>query len=1781
MSNSFRIRTEPGVDKSLNVLIDQEFEYLEILSLKILPSQIYTRQCSDYGVLVGRVSVNNGFGIPNAKVSIFVPLDSTDELDPVISELYPYKSLSDLNDDGYRYNLLPYKQSHSGHVPTGTFFTRKDVLVDPMLIEVYDKYYKFSTVTNTSGDYMIFGLPTGSQTIVVDIDLSDIGEFSLSPQDLIRMGIATPSQVAGVSFKSSTNLRSLPQIVTINRTVEVEPLWGQPQICNLGITRTDFDLSSEAGIDINPTAIFMGSLVSTIEEDALKKNCKVRGNAGYQCSLTAGPGEILGIRQTIFQDTYGRPILESFDLDEGGKVIDENGTWLVDIPMNLDYYITNEFGEQVISNDPKKGIPTRAKCRFKVKWDQSPSLSEQIKRGYFIVPNVREHGWANSTSDPLESSNRSLNSPYDLAMKSYAFSLDWADYGYTGTSNSSGAQIGRQMIQEAIDCDDKFYVMQYNKVYTVSQLMDKYRRGITPDRFIGIKNILDDSCNSENNKFPTNDSNMRFDIIYILYSFLMMVFRPILYILLVVAHLLYFTIMILRTLVIPGLIGYCAVQVINLGILIAGTIPYALGLIIGYLAQILLYLLLGVALGYILSELWKMDLKGISLPMLTYPDCDLCDCQVGQTPGNDGTVSEEAVASVSSVEDDSSEEVPCQYIYLDPYYVNALSSTINILQVGTTIFKIPGNSVDSSVKNAVTTTFSGTLPAGASDNSVGIPGINTITYEYNGAIENDYVFSSNLTLAERINLFNTKAKYFDNVNGTNPGGGVNRIKVTFDPANNSPLTKFHYDNTIVILCDKSSLSSLVIGQMITFQDPILNKDINLISGTTNSFGNQAITGFTSTGMTQFTLSYADPNPFASPTAPPPQVNYNVMLTGSTEFSGTTGGYNDYYKFPIDLEYFQVITGMTVSEFTGHCGTMISNSFNKRFLSNDMFIQRFYGGAAGPAGVWGGPYTKDASINFPIFRRPLDYLKDPDQQCVLILNRGVDPNVPRVKIRYDLNILFGKTLGTDPSLIVEGNYKMNYPIQGRFKNVSHDENNISTNLATDSYSGEKLYFDTFDFSADTTAFSSFTSPLFSYYSRLDNNALPYAPNCPPPPDGVEDPLPVSNGAQSNSTFGLNVITQNGFTKEWSGSVPNIPNNSPCGSLGYPTCTYGAYYSATTNGNGSNVNLNRGYYVGEIVEGGSLMHMTLTVSPQPTYNTNGFTWNGNYFAPIYDTTGNTLTYQLFSNTTGNRRLVMRSDRLPISTNVQQNCCNGFALQHNESFVMYDIPDEGLVGINTATTAASTGGGGGGADFKVENSNFTSGVIDSFSCSDSVPLDCYGEVNGNFTISHGDCEKYNGKTIFKGGCYIVVTTVFVSLGEDFQLLTEWISRSSINLGACRNVWSHIFANNWINGTLYAYSFHNDVTYSSPFGNQPNQANSEFCSDTLVLHPTNNFYYRSSPYQDSTGSFVGKKRYTSTGIFGGTYEGDNQYWLFTPTTLMDLGPRSLYLQELVMSDAYDGYVANKLATTTYGNVTEILNLLIISRLINKSFIQQMLELLVGSNITAYFSRVKYKVDGDYAQLISINSELGVAPFESANYPDNPAGQQNPVYWNGYNTDSAVIGIFFSSDTQTRDFITPKRTIVDDEVAVGAPCGFSYFDAFSQEVPFYQWKIQNTNVIFGNENNGWNTSPIINGGFLSNKYQSMDRTDEVTPPLPGSRYFKGTAINSSKNQYYKGYIYAVNSLGQIDEDVTNWAKNGPIDTQQFVTVGAPFYFYFGLKKGASAFDRFTTKWIDTTTFVN
>ena len=99
MPKSYRFRTEVGVDKEVRLNIDQDFDFLEVLSLKFRQEDLYDRFCADYGVVAGRVVVNGGFGVPNVNISIFVPLDNEDANDPIISTLYPYKKIIDKNED--------------------------------------------------------------------------------------------------------------------------------------------------------------------------------------------------------------------------------------------------------------------------------------------------------------------------------------------------------------------------------------------------------------------------------------------------------------------------------------------------------------------------------------------------------------------------------------------------------------------------------------------------------------------------------------------------------------------------------------------------------------------------------------------------------------------------------------------------------------------------------------------------------------------------------------------------------------------------------------------------------------------------------------------------------------------------------------------------------------------------------------------------------------------------------------------------------------------------------------------------------------------------------------------------------------------------------------------------------------------------------------------------------------------------------------------------------------------------------------------------------------------------------------------------------------------------------------------------------------------------------------------------------------------------------------------------------------------------------------------------
>jgi hypothetical protein len=808
-----------------------------------------------------------------------------------------------------------------------------------------------------------------------------------------------------------------------------------------------------------------------------------------------------------------------------------------------------------------------------------------------------------------------------------------------------------------------------------------------------------------------------------------------------------------------------------------------------------------------------------------------------------------------------------------------------------------------------------------------------------------------------------------------------------------------------------------------------------------------------------------------------------------------------------------------------------------------------------------------------YKNPMVVLDNYEDNILVIMVRGVDPYSSRIPVRYELGRLFGYNNENQSGCVVNGDYKLNIPIQGRFKNVQHSGITPTTNST---YSNTPLFYPTFNYLP--TDFSGYTSNLIQYYSNLDNNTIQPTISSVTPTTPIDErcfcTLSMTNQSSTDSTYGRRISITNQFGYEFSTCNPlaTPPNNLfPCPN---PDQSFGANYYRRANG--SVPSMNRGYFANpttsnrcEIVEGGSFMGLSLSlpsirdgiIRPNDGYQYN---YNSAYYSFKYPS-GTTIT---FGTGAPQRKLVMRSDRLPTSDVLQDNCKRSFVLQQNLYLGIYTIPDEGIFqmedqGINIASYST-------GASDNDTPQNFTNQLVQSInSCKDSVPLDCYKfnrlpSGGGEFEVQDGSCKEYLGQTVFDNGCYILITTLFLSIPKDVALLGEWISRTNIIFGACRNVFSHHFTNNWINGTLYAFSFKNNR-----FFDENNQPFSEFCTETIYFDtPTNNFYYRSSPYYSGTSQYFVGRPITSL-----KFKNDRN--LLFPTTIMDLGPRSNYIQEIVYSDEYDGYVVNDLQSSTFKNVSDILNIFIITRLANTSLINLILG-GDGANIFEYFSRPRVTVDADYAQMISINSELGVDEFDADTYVEIP-NSQDPIYFNGGDANDAIFGIFFSSDTQIRDYISPKRDIINPLATITqSNCAFNDFPIFSQRVPVYQWEIKQNqqggiyDSIFGSQKNEWWTQGITSNQFFDFKYQSLDRVSI------NSRYFRTNSSPYFRDR--RGYIYSVSatSSSAFEYNPLPGSREQNTDKQNAITVGAPFYFYFGLKKGKSAWDRFVTKWVNT-----
>jgi len=250
-------------DYFLNVKLNRSIDTLDTLNIYNVPFNEGAKFTNDTGVLYGKIEAiqviiddsGNKLRIPikNASVGIFNPSDEI-------------PSIGSVDQDGNRIRMNLFENLNSNNITsygsfqsflTDTKYSPKDVENDTI-----PPKYKYTSLTNENGEFVLHGVPVGQQTLMVEIDL-------------LKQGLE-PEEVALNFFPYSTlddpNVSNIPHLYFNQFPINIVPSWGEIQT---GYTQVDlaivldlrkwityftFPISSKVG---NPTNISNQAIDST------------------------------------------------------------------------------------------------------------------------------------------------------------------------------------------------------------------------------------------------------------------------------------------------------------------------------------------------------------------------------------------------------------------------------------------------------------------------------------------------------------------------------------------------------------------------------------------------------------------------------------------------------------------------------------------------------------------------------------------------------------------------------------------------------------------------------------------------------------------------------------------------------------------------------------------------------------------------------------------------------------------------------------------------------------------------------------------------------------------------------------------------------------------------------------------------------------------------------------------------------------------------------------------------------------------------------------------------------------------------------------------------------------------------------------------------------------------------------------------------------------------------------------------------------------------------------
>ena len=929
------------------------------------------------------------------------------------------------------------------------------------------------------------------------------------------------------------------------------------------------------------------------------------------------------------------------------------------------------------------------------------------------------------------------------------------------------------------------------------------------------------------------------------------------------------------------------------------------------------------------------------------------------------------------------------------------------------------------------------------------------------------------------------------------------------------------------------------GDLLTFVNPNSSDDPNYLYSASTTNGNifgLSGTSYNSAAPTTISVSYA-----TSQTTNSTPIIYN--LSSGSEITN--------YLYPADVEYYQVVTALTVSQAAAIWNTTSNQSFPNILNSLTTY------------NVWSQSAAGQAfSIVDTVTVNPLQFYDNYTDEIILILQRGVDPYSPKYSNQYGI----GKILGhpNEDDVIIQASTRVNIPIQKLSGNYPISVQSFATQ--------DEIYYQSYFFKpgivGSTTngyQYSSFTTNNIGYYGSLDkSNYISYGANInigPASPNKIIS-LP-SNGFYSTTVGSAKYDLSEDVSGLGMMSMAAYSNYT-CSNWKY-TGPVGAKIINYTDCSGNNTNISTILSTGTFcVLNGTTPYVSLGIASLTNLGTSctppsGSVWSSGPISSSYYWTkafGPTFTMSI-NNSVKN---VMRTDRLPTSDTLDGGSwtTNPAILQQNLQFTIYKLPEQG--------SALTQGFGRGASQVSpdIEDLPFAGNVLTSFDCPGMVPLPCYGGFGATFQVQT-PCNnpKDTGYNYVKNGCYVLLhdpLNLFGGIVNDVSVIwPEWGYRFRFMYALCRGVLAQSFTNNWINGSLYMFPIQSDVFYD-----KQNKPKNPVIPSDLVYFDENsvNFYFRSSPYSDTTNYFIGRQTNESSAT--------NIRNLMFPTTIVNLGYKDVFYSEITFDPATNAYIIPSLESTSYGDTSDLTNLFVVSRMVDSGFLQSIFG-WYDNSIGLLFSRPnalgfpgqifddKARVDGDFVQLCSINSEIGNINFSPEYYGTTVTNTPTTVLGSPGNP---VMAVWFSSTTenlQAKDYLTPGRInfrTPDNTANYPFPYGIK-----SQVVPNYQWELRgNTNnLIFGSQINNWATDFA---DIVQNKpYQSQDRISLTTPS-----YFRSTYITTN-DLLARGYIFSMDTNGIYQ---SNNSTNGI--GNKFI-VGAPFHFYFGTVKGETALDQFKRKY--------